>query len=349
MRILFTKLRHIGDNLLITPLLVATRRKFPEAEIWVAVRRGTEGILAGCPEVDRIITTARPEEGHRTWRDASRDLATLAEIARTPFDYAVELGDNDRGRTLITTSLSKVRATHMSDLGLSPFWRRCFTHVVEKERGHLHQVEMDYMTAQEILGLPEDSPSLRFAPEATRPWSQGQGLNPGSFAILHSATRWHCKSWPLERWRKTLGRILEFTPRVIVSCGPSPDEIAEARALCGEFGERVITTEGKASWSELAWLLERARYYVGVDTAAMHLAAAMQCPIACLFGHSVPGQFGPWKCPHIMLAPDGRKRGEPGEVHGLPDNVRMLRITVNEVVGACHQANGMKNAATAQE
>jgi heptosyltransferase-3 len=69
MRILFTKLRHIGDNLLITPIVVATRLKYPDAEIWVAVRRGTEGILAGCPEIDHLVTTARPEEGGRTGRD----------------------------------------------------------------------------------------------------------------------------------------------------------------------------------------------------------------------------------------------------------------------------------------
>ena len=342
MRILFTKLRHIGDNLLITPIIVATRQKFPEAEIWVAVRRGTEGILAGCPEIDRLLTTARPEEGRRTWRDSGSDFATLAGIAAGRFDFAMELGDNDRGRTLIAASMARVRATHASDLGLSPFWRRCFTHVVEQERGNLHQVEMDYMTPRMVLGLPDDIPPLRFAREASLPWKGDSSLPRGGFAILHAATRWHCKSWPSERWRAALEGILEFTPRVIVSCGPSPDEIAEARALCGGFGERVITTGGSSSWRELAWLLERARYYVGVDTAAMHLAAAMQTPVVSLFGHSVPGQFGPWKCPGIMVAPAGRKRGEPGEVPGLPDNDRMLRITVGEVVEACRQADGLR-------
>ena len=338
MRILFTKLRHIGDNLLITPIIVATKQKFPDSDIWVAVRRGTEGILAGCPEIDRIITTARPEEGCRTWRDTGSDLATLIKIAHTSFDYALELGENDRGRTLITASLAGVRATHRSDLGLSPFWRCCFTQVVEKERGHLHQVEIDYMTPKEVLGLSHEIPPLRFALESTLPWTGDSSLERGGFAILHAATRWHCKSWPADRWRSVLGQILEFTPRVIISCGPSLDEIAEARILCGGFEGRVITTNGKASWRELAWLLERARYYVGVDTAAMHLAAAMQCRVVSLFGHSVPGQFGPWKCPHIMVAPAGRKRGEPGEVPGLPDNDRMLRITVEEVVTACRQA-----------
>ena len=125
MRILFTKLRHIGDNLLITPILAATKRKFPEAEIWVAVRRGTEGILAGCPEIDHLLTTARPEEGQRTWRDFCNDLATLTKVLTTPFDYAFELGDNDRGRTLIAASRARVRASHAGDIEkLKPAWRQ---------------------------------------------------------------------------------------------------------------------------------------------------------------------------------------------------------------------------------
>jgi heptosyltransferase-3 len=342
MRILFTKLRHIGDNLLITPILVATRQKFPNAEIWVAVRRGTEGILAGCPEIDRLLTTARPEEGKRTWKDFGGDLGTFLTVLGTSFDYAFELGDNDRGRTLITASRARVRATHGGDLEkLSPAWRRSFTRIVETDRNLLHQVEMDYMTPCEVLGLSTEIPPLRFDSSAALPWKEAAALN-GNFAVLHAATRWHCKSWPLDRWRETLARLLEFSPQVVISCGPSAVEREEAQTLCEGFGSRVITTGGNASWRELAWILERARYYVGGDTAAMHLAAAMQCPIVSLFGHSVPGQFGPWKCPHIMVAPAGRKRGEPGEVPGLPDNDRMLKISVEEVVSACREASGMR-------
>ena len=339
MRILFTKLRHIGDNLLVTPIITATRRKFPEAEIWVAVRRGTEGILAGCPEIDRVLVTARPEQGRRTWADFRGDLATFAEIARTRFDYAFELGDNDRGRMLILASGAPVRATHWSDAGLSPFWNRCFTHKETRDRSRLHQVEMDYMTPAAVLGLEQQPPPMRFDQAAAKPWD---GLGDASdFAVLHAATRWESKMWPRERWKETLGRILEFTPRIVISSGPAEREVAEARFLAEGFGDRVIITAGKTSWSQLAWLLDSARYFVGVDTAAMHLAAAMQCPAVTLFGQTIPGQYGPWKSPHLMVAPAGRKVGDP-EVASTSFSDRMLAITVDEVVAACRQAAGLR-------
>lgn len=341
MRILFTKLRHIGDNLLVTPIIVATKQKYPDAEIWMAVRRGTEGILAGCPEIDRIVATARPEESNRSWRDSVDAVAAFSRIAGTRFDYSFELGNNDRGRMLVAASMATVRGTHRGDPCLSPFWARIFNDVVETDRCSMHQVERDYIVPKQVLGLPEEPPHLRFAASAARPWTGSLDPEKEDFAILHAATRWQSKSWPLERWRKTLGRILEFTPRVIVSCGPDEIETEESNLLCAGFGDRVISTGGKASWAQLAWLLQRARYYVGVDTAAMHLAAAMQCPVVALFGQTIPGQYGPWKCPHVMVAPAGRKIGETPGVTNLP-NDRMLAIDADHVVGACISANAMR-------
>jgi heptosyltransferase-3 len=337
MRILFTKLRHIGDNLLITPIITATRGKFPEAEIWVAVRRGTEGILAGCPEIDRVLVTARPEEGKRTWGDLRGDLGTFSQIARTRFDHAFELGDNDRGRMLVLASGAAVRATHRDGAGLTPFWRACFTRIETGDRSRLHQVEMDYMTPARVLGLDPEPPPLRFDPAAAKPW-EGIG-GEGDFAVLHAATRWESKMWPLEWWKEALPRILEFTPRVIISSGPGEREVAEARELAGGFENRVVPTEGRTSWAQLAWMLSRARYFVGVDTAAMHLAAAMQCPSATLFGQTIPGQYRPWKAPHVMLAPAGRSVGE-SETGSMLRSDRMLAISVDDVVAACRLAAG---------
>lgn len=340
MRILFTKLRHIGDNLLVTPIITATRRKFPGAEIWLAVRRGTEGILAGCPEIDRVLVTARPEQGRRTWADFRGDLATFAEIARTRFDYAFELGDNDRGRMLVLASRAPVRATHRGEPGLSPFWKNRFTAIGTEDRSRMHQVEMDYLTPSRVLGLESEPPPLRFDPAAARSW-EGLCGDVTDIAVMHAATRWESKMWPRERWKETLRRILEFTPRVVISSGPADREVAEARFLAEGFGDRVVITAGRTSWSQLAWLLSRARYFVGVDTAAMHLAAAMQCPAVTLFGQTLPGQYRPWRSPHLMVAPAGRKVGEP-EVASTCMSDRMLAITVDEVADACRKMDGLR-------
>ncbi len=338
MRILFTKLRHIGDNLLITPTLVATKRKFPKAEIWVVVRRGTEGILAGCPEIDRILTTARPEEGKRSWRDLGNDLSTLGVIASTKFDYAFELGDNDRGRLLAAASGAEVRCTNSYERPegepLSPFWKSRFNRLVSTGHGPVHQVLRDYHAVRETLSLPAQPPPMQFVREA---WAEHPlhvslaGPSP-SYAVVHGATRWTSKSWPQDRWREVISSLLERFPRIIISCGPNPREIAEAEELRAQNPERILSTAGRYSWSQLASLLGSASIFVGVDTAAMHLAAAVQCPTVSLFGHPPAYQFRPWEVLHRVVR--SRDFMIETERYQLPGEQLMLEITVDQVLGA---------------
>ena len=89
MRILLLKPKHIGDSLLLTPTIVALKRARPGAEIWVVVRRGCEGILAGCPEIDRLLTIARGGKARaplrRFRRGARHDPAAAGREIRLCF------------------------------------------------------------------------------------------------------------------------------------------------------------------------------------------------------------------------------------------------------------------------
>lgn len=335
MRILFTKLRHIGDNLLVTPTIVATRKKHPDAEIWLAVRRGTEGILAGCPEIDRIVVTARPEEGRRTSRELVSDLAATARIATAGFDYAFELGDNDRGRTLVLASRARVRCTNAYERPegepLTGFWKGCFNHPVTTGHGPVHQVLRDYNAVRKALSLPEDPPPLRFAAEFRR--LHGLPLPTDEpYAVVHPATRWASKAWSTEHWKIVVAELLERFPRVVVSCGPDPAEISVAETLRTGNEECVLTTGGMLGWTQVAGLLGSASLFVGVDTAAMHLAASTGCPSVALFGNPPAYQFRPWKVPHRVV----RSRDEMPERERIliPGEQLMDEITAGAVLEA---------------
>ncbi|MCC7160041.1 MAG: hypothetical protein IT281_10980, partial [Ignavibacteria bacterium] len=72
--------------------------------------------------------------------------------------------------------------------------------------------------------------------------------------------------------------------------------------LVQAIGPGCISTEGKTQWNHLAWLLYQARLFVGVDTAAMHLAAATGTPTVALFGpDSDARNWSPWKTPHRLI------------------------------------------------
>jgi len=335
MRFLFIKLRHIGDALLLTPTLVATKEKFPDAEIWVLVRRSCEGILAGCPEIARVLSTAQPESRRRSWANLGQELALIRLLRRTRFDAVFELGDNDRGRWLALCARTSRRCTN-THRSLRGIWRRVFHHVTTKKRWPMHQVRRDYLCPAEVLELPEDPPPLRFEVSCDVAWEPGGGLEPGSYAVIHAPTRWPSKAWPDARWLALARELLGFMPRLVVSCGPDPEEVRAARELCDRLGERAIPTGGRTSWAQLGGILRHARFFVGVDTAAMHLAAAVGCPVVCLFGPSNDFEFHPWGARYWMMRPGDV--ADEATVLAPPPLELMSLIPVARVLEACQQA-----------
>jgi len=335
MRILFIKLRHIGDSLLLTPTIAATKKKYPHAEIWVLVRESCDGILAGCPEIYRLLTTANPDASKRTKLGWLSDLKLAALLRCTHFDFVFELTDNDRARFLALAALTPSRCTNRHH-NLKPIWWPAFHRICTTPRYPRHQVIRDYVCPQEILGLPDEPGPLHFEPSLCLPWREANLNNGPQFAVLHLHTRWERKSWPLDRWEALIPELLEFVPQLLISCGPEAREVESAHKLCDLFGPRVQTTAGTANWTQLAWLLRRATFFVGVDTAAMHLAAACQCPTVALFGPSPVFEYHPWGVRHWMIRPQDWL-GE-AVAKAMPRDELMREIPLERVIAACAEA-----------
>lgn len=300
LRLLFVKLKHIGDALILTPTLVATRRQYPNAEIWVVVRQGTESILAGCPAIDHLITVAPNENNQRGPGSLWRDLRTLLRLRRQRFDYAFELTDGDRGRWMVGLSRARERCANANKLNLNGWWRNRFNRLANIPQEVGHRVEKDFNLVGEFLPLDEDIPPLNF--ESSRAVTSGFGDKLTDFVVIHPGTRWIKKRWLKEYWLDLGKQLLQRTSHIVISSGPDPKERALARELAEAWGAPSATsTAGQLDWAGLAGLLYRARAFVGVDTAAMHLAAACQCPTVAIFAYSVVDHWRPWKVSHEVL------------------------------------------------
>src|ERR1700682_2661096 len=86
-RILVVALRRLGDVLLTTPLIRSLKQAFPDAAIEALVFAGTEGILAGNPDLVGVITMPP--------RAASGGLG-LAQGLWRRYDLAVSTQSGDR-------------------------------------------------------------------------------------------------------------------------------------------------------------------------------------------------------------------------------------------------------------
>lgn len=335
-RLLFIKLKHIGDALLLTPTLRAARAAYPTAEIWVIVRRGTEGILAGCPAIDRLLTAAPVDARQRTAGAWLREVRMALECRRQRFDHAFELGDGDRGRWLASLSGARMRTANVAGVPLHWWWRQWFNCPSRFPWLMSHAVEKDYFTVHDALPLPAAVPPLAFVRERTEAWAAVAGWP--DFAVLHPGTRWVRKRWPVERWIG-LGRSLQARGlALVISSGPDPEERATASELQRALGPGVVSTDGATSWAQLAGLLYQARLFVGVDTAAMHLAAACQCPTVGIFGPSVQHLWRPWQVPsRVVVAAEARQARQEPDYLARVARVAAEAVPLAEVVTAAEE------------
>ncbi len=331
MRILLIKPKQIGDSLILTPTITAIRQAYPEAEIWVVVRRGCEGILAGCPEIARILTVAAVEKYERRPGDLWKEIKTIFRI------YARKFGR--RGRNL--ARLAKARSGNAYSVKPSDPWgelgaRKGGFKISSFDWQTCHRVEKDFYSVSEFLPLPEPVPPMRFDRKCAQPWDGAKTLT--DFCVVQVGSRQELNRWHREGWRDVCRAMLGRFSHVVISCGPVPHELEAAAWLRRELGPRLIATEGRASWAEVAGLLYRARLYVGPNTATMHLAAACGCPVVALFGPSIEDHWHPWRVPYRIVTSPGYVPVEvPVERYARVKKRSMKEIEAREVVAACDE------------
>jgi len=334
MQILFIKPKHIGDSLILTPTIVATKKAYPDSEIWVLVRRGCDGILAGCPEIDHIRTLTPVEKSDRMGRDLWRDLATLFDLWKVKFDYVFELGDGHYAR--IFAMLSRSRRLYSVKTASPPtlLERLRFTAFSHFDWQTCHRVEKDFTSVAEFLELPRPIPPMRFDRGLTEIWKEGRDLT--NFIVMQIGTRQRINRWNREGWREVCRYFLERHEAVVVACGPIYQELEQAEWLRKELGFRILCTRGQATWPQMADLLYRARLYVGPNTAAMHLAAACGCPIVALFGPSLEDYWYPWQIPHRIVTSRGfTPSRDMLERYAHVQKRSMSEIRADDVIAAC--------------
>ena len=335
-RILFVKPKEIGDSLILTPAIRAAKLACAEAEIWVLVRRGCEGILAGCPEIHRLLALTRVERHERTWLDAWMDLQVLRELRSVDFDLVFELSGGHRGRLFALLARSERRYSVKVHGPLNAWERWRLTGVSRFDGLACHRVETDFRSVSEFLPLPEPIPAMVFEPDRTLAWPEGGALT--DFCVLQIGSRKVENRWPREKWLGVIACLLEETQHVVISCGAAAHEVADADWLRAECGPRVIPTLGTANWAQVAGLLYRARLYVGLNTAAMHLAAACGCPIVALFGRTSEEHWSPWRASfRIVSSEDFSHVADPVERQRRNRGRQMADIDPAKVIQACRE------------
>ena len=306
-RVLVTKLRHHGDVLLTSPVFQVLKNHGPDLEIDALVYRDTLPMLALHPAISKIFSIDRNWKQQTTLAQLRQEWRLLRDLRARRYDLIVHLTEHPRGAWL--KWFAGIRYGIARELGnqVRPGWSR-FTHFYFHRSGNRrHTVELN-LDALRRVGLEPGNTESRLvlvpgpdAEAAIGATLVRHGLSAQSFIHIHPTSRWFFKTWPAENFAELINRLVVQGHKIVVTSAPEAKELAMVQSILSRVTGTITDLSGQLSLKELAALSARARLFVGVDSAPMHIAAAMQTPVVALFGPSGEVEWTPWMVPHRLV------------------------------------------------
>lgn len=277
--------RRIGDVLLTTPLLRSLKQSWPSAQIDVLVFRGTEGVLTGNPDVNRVIVTESGNGWYENW--------TLMRSLWRRYDLALSTSPSDRP-TLYAWVAGRWRAGLAEENSPSWWKRRLLSATAPFENYSLHTVNLNLRLA-ELLGIPRryQMPLVWTAADEAVVREHLPGFPEQRYAVLHPYPKFAYKMWTKAAWIDLGGRLQQEGLQVVLTGGPDVGERSYVEEIHRELPP-AVNLAGKLDFPQISVLLTHAVCYIGPDTVTTHLAAAAGTPTVALFGPSNPMKWGPW-------------------------------------------------------
>lgn len=300
-RALIIKLRHHGDVLLTSPVFSVLKTHAPQIEIEALVYADTAQMLSLHPAITRLHLIDRQWKKLGALRHLAAEWQLLQDLRERHYDLIVHLTDHPRGAWI--SRLCGARWSIARRIGgRGNWWNKAFTHFFSTPKNALrHTAELN-LDALRRLGITptEDQRklSLLAGPEAEARVADllsGLGCARTPFIHIHPASRWLFKCWPASSMAGLINRLHQEGHQIILTAAPDKAEQQMIDAIQSQLERPALSLAGQLSLKDLAALTACARLFIGVDSAPMHIAAAMGTPTVALFGPSGDKEWGPWQ------------------------------------------------------
>jgi heptosyltransferase I len=283
--ILFIKTSSLGDVVHHMPAVSDARRHWPQARIGWVVEEAFAPLVRLHRAVDSVIPIAS-----RRWRATPLAANTWREFfafrgAMRRQTHEVVIDAQGLLRSALVTSLAR-GTKHGYDRNSvrerAASWFYDAHHQVDRS---LHAITRNRLLTAQALGYAPDGP-LDFGLHRKMLTSGEAGRD---VVLLHATARPE-KEWPVAHWVALAQGLSERGYALVLPWGNEAE-----RRRSEEIAAAVpnATVPGLQPLDQVARMIARAAFVVGVDTGLLHVAAALGVPLAAIFLGTEPGQHGP--------------------------------------------------------
>ncbi len=289
--VLVKEVNWLGDLVMSLPALRAIRAEYHDCRLSVMVRAELAGFFEGLTWIDDIITYTGSGGLGRTMRAAG-------EIRRRHFDLAILFPNSFESALWVTLGGIRQRVGYATD-------RRSFmlTNHAKPARDAMEGHQSQYW-----LGLVRDTLGINAGEEILdqtlevgvkplvemRAWLAAHRERPDRalVAIAPAAAYGPAKEWALVRYAALIDLMADRFDAECVLVG-APEDRAKCDQVATTARNGAINAAGEISLSEFIALLSLCNGFVGNDSGAMHVAAALGIPTIGIFGSTNPIRTGP--------------------------------------------------------
>ena len=292
MKILILKFRNIGDVLLIAPLLSNLKQYYPESQINVAVNKGTEPMVSLNPNVNKLIIYDRDLiKSLSPVRKLLQEIQFSFAFRKERYDMVINLTEGDRGAQIAWLTGAPIRIGYPNK---NRILKSAFTHYLPmQDFRHTLETNLDPLR---ILGIPINNKKVEIYCDKNDEYFMDDKLSKiQQFIHIHPVSRWLFKCIA----DQTMAQIIDYcetelNTKVIITAAPVQAEIDKINSILSFCKSNPINLSGELSLKQTAALNKKAKLFIGVDTAIMHMSAANDTPVFAFFGPSGTDHWGPW-------------------------------------------------------
>ncbi len=295
MKILIRATNWVGDAFMALPALRAMRKRFPEAEIAIVGRPYVADIYRD-QEICNQLIPYDPKGLHAGFSGRER---LAAELRAQKFDVALLLQNafdaawlawranipERIGYARDSRSILLTKAIPVPRQGEIPTHEKFYYLELVRRAGWL-----DSVPDETFIGLHVPEEKRRSADE----FLYQSGVRQGALriAIGAGASYGSAKCWPPSRFAEVANRLQSGEDADVILFGTAA-EASVSTAISAEMRRPSIDLTGKTAIADLPALLSQCHLFIGNDSGAMHVAAAVGLPIVAVFGPTDPDGTAP--------------------------------------------------------